>query len=102
MKGKDKYYQSRFGIKKDNPMYVDIIEKYIEGLEFYNQYYFKGLPSWEWFYPYHYTPLLTDVHEYILKVKVNVKLNQGKPYEPFFALIMMMPLSSFHLLPKPI
>ncbi len=93
VKGKDLYYKTRFGIDDINsdPKFKDIIIKYIEGLEFYNQYYFLGVPSWTWGYPYHYTPLLTDVYEYICNNKVNVKLNKGQPFDPFLALMFMLP-----------
>lgn len=60
------------------------------------------MPSWTWSYPYHYTPLLTDVYEYIGSNKVNVKLNKGQPFDPFLALMFMFPEGSFHLLPKPL
>ena len=61
-----------------------------------------GVPSWTWGYPYHYTPLLSDVYEYICENKVSIKLNQGQPFDPFLALMFMLPENSFHLLPKPI
>ena len=77
--------------------------KYIEGLEFYNQYYFNGVPSWTWSYTEHYTPLLTDVYEFLsTNPKINIKLNKGQPFDPFLALMFMLPEGSFHILPKPL
>lgn len=64
IKGSDQYYKSRFDIneREKSIKFVAIIKKYIEGLEFYCQYYYRGLPSWTWYYPFHYTPLLSDVY----------------------------------------
>lgn len=101
-KGRDKYYQTRFGIEdiKTDPKYEAIIKSYIEGLEFYCEYYFIGLPSWSWFYPYHYTPMLTDVYEYLRKHKVNITFPPSEPFDPFLALMFMVSLRSTVLLPK--
>ena len=78
-KGQEQYYKSRFGIEdiRKDPKYLDIVKKYIEGLEFYARYYFIGLPSWTWYYPYHYTPLITDVFDYLSENKIDVQLEQG-------------------------
>ena len=78
-KGQEHYYRSRFGIEntKKDEKFRDIVEKYIEGLEFYARYYFIGLPSWSWYYPYHYTPLLTDVYDYLSENKVNANLEKS-------------------------
>lgn len=99
------YYQSRFGITKiahghADPLFHKIILKYIEGLDFYCRYYFKGLPSWNWYYPFHYTPLLADVHFYIQSNKLNLAIPKSEPFDPFEALMFMLPTGSFGLLPK--
>lgn len=65
--------------------------KYIEGLEFYCQYYYKGLPSWTWYYPFHYTPLLCDVDDYISRSNVKVELKKDEPFDPILALMFMFP-----------
>jgi 5'-3' exoribonuclease 1 len=75
VKGRNYYYKSRFDINIDDPTdekkFDDIIIKYLEGLEFYCTYYYVGCQSWSWFYPYHYTPLVNDVYDYLKKHKVD-------------------------------
>jgi 5'-3' exonuclease len=107
-KGRSYYYQSRFNFDPEKPENAKKLEavilKYIEGLEFYVTYYYLGCQSWNWFYPYHYAPLLTDVYEYIYNKKVKeVKLkDKGQPLDPFMALMIMVPQHSFGLLPSAI
>lgn len=102
MHGIESYYQSRFNIQDryKSPLFEKIILKYIEGLEFYCQYYYKGLPSWSWNYHYHYTPLLCDVDDYITHHKINIELKKDEPYDPILALMFMLPEQNFGLLPK--
>lgn len=98
------YYQSRFGIQDiaHSLPFIHIIKNYIEGLEFYCQYYYKGCPSWTWHYRFHYTPLITDVCDYISTHDINVKLDKAEPYDPILALMFMIPESNFGLLPEPV
>lgn len=104
VKGTAEYYESRFNIQKKESSihFVSIIKKYIEGLEFYCQYYYRGLPSWNWFYPFHYTPLLSDVYDYLTKHPVKVQLHKEQPFQPILALLFMLPEQNFGLLPKPV
>lgn len=108
VKGRNYYYKTRFGIDIDDPTqqgkFEEIIVKYLEGLEFYCSYYYIGCQSWSWFYPYHYTPLVADVHEYLEKHKITqVKLPvKGDPFDPLMALMFMLPQQSFGLLPEAI
>lgn len=105
VKGRNYYYKTRFDINIDDPTdqkkFDDIIVKYLEGLEFYCTYYYVGCQSWSWFYPYHYTPLVNDVYDYLKKNKINeVKLSvKGDPFDPLMALMFMLPQQSFMLLP---
>ena len=38
-----------------------IVTNYCVALCWVVQYYFRGTPSWSWFYPHHYAPMLTDL-----------------------------------------
>jgi len=108
VKGRSYYYKTRFNIDiddaADDKKFEDIIVKYLEGLEFYCTYYYIGCQSWSWFYPYHYTPLVNDVYDYLKKNKISeVKLPvRGEPFDPLMALMFMLPQQSFGLLPQPI
>jgi 5'-3' exonuclease len=104
VRGVESYYQSRFNIQDrfHSKKFEEIVVKYIEGLEFYCQYYYKGLPSWSWYYPFHYTPLLCDVDDYITHNKIQVQLKRDDPYDPILALMFMFPKQNFGLLPKPV
>ena len=102
------YYQEKLhfssaenqGIEK----IFDLIKKYIEGIQFVLLYYFKGCPSWDWFYPYYYAPMISDVHE-VLKYynEKDIKSYEfllGKPFPAFKQLLLIMPLGSLDLLPE--
>ncbi|RHZ47094.1 hypothetical protein Glove_593g18 [Diversispora epigaea] len=64
------------------------------------QYYFQGVPSWKWYYPYYYSPFASDFTDFtdIGDIKIDFKL--GEPFKPFEQLMVVLPASSKECLPK--
>jgi 5'-3' exonuclease len=100
---KGRYYSDKFGFSPfDAEKHVALRKAYIEGLVWNLKYYYEGCVSWEWYYPYHYGPMLSDL------VGIDTMLNEitfdgkmGKPLHPFEQLMACMPPSHADLLPEP-
>jgi len=57
---KDLYYREKFKLGIDDEDFVHkICKSYAEGLVWILRYYQHGCISWDWFYPYHYPPLIS-------------------------------------------
>lgn len=90
------YNEKHFKDEKD-------IEKacnsYLVGLQWILTYYTKEVPSWKWFYPYHYAPTSTMLLKYISSFQ-KPRYHKGIPSTPFLQLLTILPPKSSHLLPK--
>ena len=96
------YYQRKFKISEPEkrPEAVQaVVRKYIEGLQWTLYYYFKGLASWSWFYPYHYTPLVIDLID-LTSLNMTFDFARGQPFLPFQQLMAVLPPQSAQLVPK--
>ena len=78
---------------------------YLEGLQWILYYYYRGLKSWKWYYPYHYPPMISDFPE----IKINHSIygvfskfdrDNSKPFAPYQSLLLILPKQSFNLLPN--
>lgn len=54
------------------------------------------MPSWDWFYPFHYSPFLTD----IIVPSTNTVFGMGQPFKPFEQLMGVLPPKTHGVLPK--
>lgn len=63
------YYASKLELPCSEPIFTkalkDVVLEYMHGLQFVLTYYYRGAPSWEWFYSYHYAPLVCDIFSYL-------------------------------------
>ena len=80
------YYQYKFSINPGEQAaeFYNILIYYLYGLQFVYEYYFINLPSWQWYYPYYYAPLLCDFSLYINHLaQTDFKLNRIEAGRPF-------------------
>lgn len=98
---KERYNNHFFDEKIKNET---VCEEYVKSLVFCLEYYLKGIPSWEYFYPYRAAPTFTDLNKWLEtstgELKYEFKI--GKPFTQFEQLLLVLPKLSFGLLPKPL
>ncbi|KAL0492003.1 hypothetical protein AKO1_010121, partial [Acrasis kona] len=86
-KYKQEYYKIKMGI--ESKQQVDqLVDQFMKGIEWVMLYYYRGVPSWEWFYPYHYSPFASDIINYARK-KIDFRI--GQPLSPIEQLIAVLP-----------
>lgn len=92
---RERYYGAKFGTD-DSEKIAMVVKSYVEGLCWVMAYYYRGVPSWRWFYPYHYAPLAVDFVS-ITHTKIDFEL--GKPFRPYDQLLSVFPVDSHTHLP---
>jgi hypothetical protein len=101
---RDHHYRYKFGVVPSEPsaepLLKDLSYQYLRGLVWCLSYYTSGCVSWEWYYPYHYAPMLTDVTD-VASVIPTIRFSLGAPFTPFQQLLGCLPPSSSSLLPRP-
>nr|CCC93763.1 putative 5'-3' exoribonuclease 2 [Trypanosoma congolense IL3000] len=102
---RDKYYETKFGWDPSNRRKFEkkiarCCAEYYRGTQWVMRYYTVGCPSWEWFYPYYYAPLLEDLAAF--SGTVNVEMHLGVPRHPVVQLLAVLPRLSVKGLPEPL
>ena len=98
---KDRYYEEKLGIKdpvQRGAVVRQLVRAYVEGLVRVMRYYYDGVASWTWYYPFHYAPFASDL---VGIGDMKIEFEVGEPFKPFDQLMGVLPAASAHALPKP-
>ncbi|OCF56430.1 5'-3' exoribonuclease 2 [Kwoniella mangroviensis CBS 10435] len=97
---RERYYEKKFGVSLSDTEFIQQITKsYMEGLCWVLEYYYQGVPAWDWFYPYHYAPFAQDFKD-IGQFKIEFEISE--PFKPFAQLLGVFPAASRIHLPEPL
>lgn len=86
---RERYYREKFGVElSDTEFRRNVVKSYVEGLCWVLAYYYQGVPSWQWYYPYHYSPFAADFTDL---ATLDIKFELGEPFRPFEQLMAVLP-----------
>ena len=75
------YYMEKLHVEVvDDALLSQLARTYVGGLQWVLLYYFRGVPSWGWFFPCHYAPYVSDIKGF---ETFQPEFQLGRPFMPF-------------------
>ncbi len=105
----DKYrelYYKKAGVDHNDKHAVwSFCKQYLQGLEWVYHYYHSAPKNWQWYFPFHYSPLVVDIVDYLTNASSDSRLTRVsnkylEPVTPFQQLLCVVPPRSKALLPQ--
>lgn len=96
-KYRKEYYEKKLKFEDENEI-KNLVKEYVDGLTFILKYYYNEIPTYNWFFPYHYAPLLKDIYNYLPK-QLDIKFEFFPALSPLEQLLCVLPPQSSNLLP---
>lgn len=95
------YYQKKMNIDIEDPESMQkIVQAYVEALAWIYNYYYNRCVSWKWYFPYHYSPIASDLVG-MADAFSKIDFVLGEPFHPFEQLLGVLPPRSSKLVPEP-
>jgi len=96
---KKNYYSKFLNSQKDVPK---LCKAYLQTLQWVQYYYHNEPNNWRWYFPYHYTPMLSDIIKYLESVKTipTIALKKLLPLTANEQLLCVVPPKSIGILPE--
>lgn len=92
---KRSYYMTKMHLHVDSEVLHDQATSYVRGIQWILNYYYSGICSWSWYYPFHYSPYISDIKDF---ADMDMGFQLGKPFMPFEQLLAVLPPLSKKLL----
>ncbi|EEC10068.1 pacman protein, putative [Ixodes scapularis] len=92
------YYTTKLEYKDVNKEVMqEQAHGYVRAIQWNLHYYYNGVQSWNWYYPHHYSPYISDIKDF---QSIDMSFELGKPFLPFQQLMSILPAASKGLVPK--
>jgi 5'-3' exonuclease len=102
----ERYYKICFNMTNSSENMEMVCQTYLKTLVWNFLYYFDECPSWDWYYPYAYSPTFSDIYNELIKHKnINIttsgkifQFGKTSPVEQQTLLFMVLPFASRKLI----